>query len=605
MQNNKYEIPWRPNYEAAAAATWLASAFASVAAPWATGLFAPPFIAAAAIAGFMTIRRARQARRLHVRKAGLSGKKLHFIKLSELRKFTRDENIWLGYGFTWDQPQTQLAFDLQSRDKRDLLPKNTAQMGASWLHGLSLEEQHLHLPIDMTKGHLLVVGTTGSGKTRLFDLLISQAIMRGEPVIIIDPKGDQELAANARRACEAMGQGDRYIWFHPAFPERSARIDPMRNYARATELAARIAGQMPSEGPGDPFKSYSQMALNNVIQGLLLTGHKPSILAIRTYLEGGTEALVIKSVEVWCDAKLGAGWQDNPAAKRYLQQAKTPTQRAHGLIQFYRTYVHETAPNHDLEGLLSMFEHDRTHFGKMIASLLPLLGQLTSGHMGAMLSPDPADHDDPRPIVDMASVIKQRSVCYIGLDSLADPMVGSAIGAIMLSDLAAVASEIYNFSPSDSIKPVNIFVDEAAEVVNDPLIQLLNKGRGAGIRVLIATQTLADLEARLGSPAKARQVLGNVNNIIALRVTDNDTQTYITEGLPTVRVKYVMTTQASNIGTGGHETMQFSGGAGERLMEEEAEVLPAWMLGRLPNLEYFARVAGGEIWKGRLPILTG
>lgn len=60
-------------------------------------------------------------------------------------------------------------------------------------------------PLKHTEGHSLIVGTTGSGKTRMFDILISQAILRGEAVIIIDPKGDKEMRDNARRACEAMG----------------------------------------------------------------------------------------------------------------------------------------------------------------------------------------------------------------------------------------------------------------------------------------------------------------------------------------------------------------------------------------------------------------
>jgi hypothetical protein len=34
-----------------------------------------------------------------------------------------------------------------------------------------------------------------------------------------------------------------------------------------------------------------------------------------------------------------------------------------------------------------------------------------------------------------------------------------------------------------SDRPVNVFVDEAAKVINDPFIQALNKGRGAKIRL--------------------------------------------------------------------------------------------------------------------------
>jgi conjugal transfer pilus assembly protein TraD len=45
-------------------------------------------------------------------------------------------------------------------------------------------------------------------------------------------------------------------------------------------------------------------------------------------------------------------------------------------------------------------------------------------------------------------------------------------------------------------------------------------------------QTLGDIEARLGSPAKARQVLGNINNLIAGRIRDAEAQQYIAESLP-------------------------------------------------------------------------
>ena len=37
--------------------------------------------------------------------------------------------------------------------------------------------------------------------------------------------------------------------------------------------------------------------------------------------------------------------------------------------------------------------------------------------------------------------------------------------------------------------------------------------------------------------AKARQVLGNTNNLIALRVLDGETQKQVAEALPTVRLK--------------------------------------------------------------------
>ena len=64
----------------------------------------------------------------------------------------------------------------------------------------------------------LIVGDTRVSKTRLFDLLIAQAIARGEPVIIIDPRGIT-ATENARGSVNHFGRGDRFIYFHPLHPE--------------------------------------------------------------------------------------------------------------------------------------------------------------------------------------------------------------------------------------------------------------------------------------------------------------------------------------------------------------------------------------------------
>ena len=151
-------------------------------------------------------------------------------------------------------------------------------------------------------------------------------------------------------------------------------------------------------------------------------------------------------------------------------------------------------------------------------------------------------------------------------------------------------------------RPGNVFVDEAAEVINDPCIQLLNKGRGALIRMVIATQTFADFSARTGSDAKARQILANVNNLIALRVLDAETQKYITDNLPQTRLRYILRSQG--VATQPNNPALYSGNLGERLMEESGDLFSPQLLGQLPDLHYIAKFSGGRIVKGRIPILT-
>jgi hypothetical protein len=70
----------------------------------------------------------------------------------------------------------------------------------------------------------------------------------------------------------------------------------------------------------------------------------------------------------------------------------------------------------------------------------------------------------------------------------------------------------------------------------DEFIPLLNKAGGAGFQVTAYTQTWSDVEARIGSPAKAGQIAGNFNTLIMLRVKEMATAELLTDQLPEVHV---------------------------------------------------------------------
>lgn len=603
MSEWAYEMPWRPNFEAFEVGGWVLGMAATSAVHFYTSLPSQPFHLSMIVMGGFALRRLPAAVHLYRVRQGLRAKDVVLMGQDELieQMLENRGKLFLGTGFKWTQREGQQVFELLKRDITKIMPKiPDGYMGSPWIHGISLQpDRPIGFQEDLSSLHTLIVGTTGSGKTRLFDLLISQAVLRNEAVIILDPKGDKEMAENAKRACELAGRPERFKYFHPAFPELSVRISPTKNFGRATEVASRIAALMKSEG-GDPFQAFAQMALNNVIQALLLCGVLPTLVELRRCLEGGLAPLVIRAINAY-GSKVHPLYE--ALQRGALASAKNDEMKAKNLLKLYREEIVPLQPSSDLEGLLSMFEHDKAHFGKMIASLLPVLNMLTSGHMGPILSPNMDDPEDEREITDSSKVIQGAEVLYMGLDSLSDSMVGSAIGSIFLADLAAVAGQRYNFGDAEELKrrPVNIFVDEAAETVNDQLVQLLNKGRGAGMRLYVATQTIADFEARMGSPAKARQVLGNTNHTIALRITDQDTQQYIADKIPKTYYKYVMRTQGNSTKDDPH---MHSLNVGERLMDEEGELFPAQLFGQLPNLEFVAILAGGQIEKGRIPVLT-
>jgi conjugal transfer pilus assembly protein TraD len=602
-----FEQPFRPNYELYSTIGW--GAFGAIGL--ATAVFAtiPPFpihMMSAACFGMMAYR-AKPAYKLHKMQKALEGRELSFMTLKEIDELMSDHprKAFWGFGFDWENRHLQRVFNIMGRDWSEVVNPSETLRGKKWIHGVETEEKTILQPLEHLSGHTLIMGTTGSGKTRMFDHLISQAIMRGENVWLCDPKGDREMRNNAKRACEHFGRADDFIEFHPAFPERSIHIDPLANYARVTELASRIAQLINASAGGEVFRDFSQMALNHLIQGIIISEEKPTLVKIRRYLDGGAQSLICSAIEKYVLDR-------SPSLHSKLKvetsgfNPEEDVKKAAATIKFYDAYIKTEHPSVELEGLISMYRHDRAHLSKMIASLLPVMNMLTSDSLGRLLSPDRSipdsaseDQDMPLPW-DTRRIIERNKVFYMGLDTLSDGIVGSAIGELILSDLTATAGDRYNFG--ENLKPVSIFIDEAAEVINEPMIQLLNKSRGSLFTLYVASQTINDLAAKLGDENKAQQVLGNFNNFVALRLNNDATKEYFAEMLPKTRVRDAM--EAIRTGSAGDEPTNFSGSHAQSVTKEESSFFPKEWFGLLPDLEFIANLSGGRIVKARLPILV-
>jgi conjugal transfer pilus assembly protein TraD len=594
-----FESPSRPNFEAKSAAVWGVAAIATLFLAYAGGfpLSMGFFVGLFCLCG--ATYRGIQAMERHEKLTRMGRQEIEFIAPEKMRQITHkaasEKLVWLGHGFDWNDAHSGRLHSILDEGPTKALGKLASNInGAAWMHGLD-HERELYMELANLVGHTLVVGTTRVGKTRLFDLLIQQAIFRNEAVIIIDPKGDHGLPAHAKRACEMMGSTTKFVYFHPAHADKSACIDPMRNWNRRTEIASRVATLIPSETGADPFTAFSWKVLNDIANGLIASGEKPNLVELRNQIEGGADRLLQRAIQKHFSENI-MDWEMRVAP--YLKKYKEKTLEAY--VAFYKDVAQHECRSIEVQGLMSTVEHNRDHFAKMVASLIPILSMLTSDPLRELLSPSSEASREGKVVTDMAQIIRMRKVAYLGLDSLADGTVGSAIGSLLLADLTAVAGDRYNYELDESI-PVNIFVDEAAEVINDPTIQLMNKAGGANFRVTIATQTFADFAARLGNENKARQVLGNANNKFVLRVLDAETQKYVSDGMPTFMHKSMSIRYGHNSHTSVNE--EYSGSYAETLTEREVPLFPPAMLGELPPLHYIARLSGGRTIKGRIPIL--
>lgn len=619
------ENPWRKAYEANSAVSWAIASVIAISFILISALPPGPFWLMVVFSICMAMFRGYQTYEVWYRKAQLVGRNIKFIEPQELCTRTQNDpsKTFIGYGYDWKQKHVQSVYDLKKLEIDKIMPPSWFMdyrkrrgaesgkdlKGAEWIHGLEQNEQEIIMPLDDLNGGTLIFGTTGSGKTRLFEILCTQAIHRpNSALIFIDPKSDRDLRERLQLECERAGRPESFMYFHPAFPAHSVRLDPLKNWSHPTELASRIAALIPTESGDNAFKSFGWRAVNQVVQGLVEIEERPNLVNIRRYIEGGPDHLLQMTLESYFKKNI-PDWEIR--IQSYLKKAekgdfnkerpsKSTPSSLMGMVRFYKAEVTESLRSSVVDGLLSMFEHERVHAMKLIASLLPILSKLTTGDLGALLSPDGTDPKDIRPIIDTKKVIDSRQVLYIGLNSLSDSEVGAAIGSIFLADLAAAAGHIYNYGGNGT--EINVFVDEAAECACPPFVQILNKGRAAGMKSYIASQSLPDFIAKMGNEYMARMILANANNLIALRCKDRVTQDFIVESLGKVPIKSVAYSQDTSAVVNRDPT-NFSGGYGERVSDVEADVFSFDLLGMLPDLQFIASVSGGRYVKGRLPLL--
>lgn len=385
-------------------------------------------------------------------------------------------------------------------------------------------EHPLLLPDALLNQHVLVLGTTGTGKTRLLELLVLQAVGRGDAVIVLDPKGDSGLLARVRSAA-----GSRFRLFSLPHPEHSVKYNPIGRYHDVREVADRVAALLPSSGDALPFRNFAWEIVNTVA--------------------------------------------------REFHGRRTITFQA----------LKRAALDHPIKPLS---DRPRDHYLKMANALIPILAKLSS----ELLCPNQGG-------LSWDEVDAQRQVVYFSLGSLLGSETSSAVAKTALLDLQSYVGSRYAYAKGHG--PIWLFVDELGDVVTPEFVSLLNKSRGAGLRIVACGQTAADLEASLGSRARALQVIGNANSVIQFRAQSAPDAEVFSEMSGERLVRMHSETAAYEpalLGSGFQTVDDFRARFGEAVDWRGHALVPAWSVVQLPTFHFFGRWEG-RVFRGRVPLL--
>lgn len=311
---------------------------------------------------------------------------------------------------------------------------------------------------EQLSAHGLILGASGSGKSTTMLRILTEQVRRGRPVAAIDMKGSPRFAGEVAAAAAAAGRPFR-LWT----PDGPGLWNPLQ-HGNPTELKDKLIA---TERFTEP---HYQRAAERYVQTVLQVLHEahperaPTLQEVVRLMDPGRLPDVTRSVP-------------GPLAERV------------------RDYLAGLTPD----------QHSA------IRGLGTRLAILTESHTGRYLSP-------AAPAIDLRRALSGDEVVLFSLNSSRYGTLAAQLGTLVIQDLVSAAGqriEDTTGAGSHGRGPAFVGLDEFSALGADHVIALLARGREAGMRVLLATQELADLDR--AARGLRDQVLGNTTAKIVHR----------------------------------------------------------------------------------------
>ena len=326
--------------------------------------------------------------------------------------------------------------------------------------------------------HTLVLGTTGSGKTVTVLNFVESAINRQLPVIYVDGKGDYALARQVMTYARAQGR-PAYLF---AMNGQSCVYNPMVSGGYTAKKDRIIELREWSE---DHYRKLSEGYMQMVFKVLEACGVTTDLLTVADYMSTARLTELIEQ-------------QGNALANR--------------------------------ERLLAVIKK-RESTEQKVQSLLEEVWGLAESEIGHLLDTTACD---PARVLDLVTAIEQRAVVYFCLPALQFPSQAKLVGKLVVNDLKSAAATQLDKPENDRI-PVYAILDEFSVFAGEQVYNLICQGRSAGVRAILATQSVADIGRGVinGPDLFIRQVFANCNNYLIQRLNAAEDVTAMVEMIGT------------------------------------------------------------------------
>jgi intracellular multiplication protein IcmO len=376
--------------------------------------------------------------------------------------------------------------------------------GVVFLGNEAETNQQMWLGVNDLLTHLLVLGTTGSGKTQALVSLAFNALATGSGVFFIDPKASSELPMQIWQLSRFLGRDDdfRVLNYTTGTDCSPTRLTNTNNpfYLGTADALTQLLGSLmpPTEGSNSIFADKALALISSLLYALV------------DLREKGLSPLSVSVIRDNLSAENCVALLSNPdlseMAKASLKAALLNCNWVESMELSKQTAFFE------------QYGYAQSYFGRALSSLTDTYGHIYGVECGE---------------VDFRDVVLNRRILVTLLPSMEkSPAELASLGKITLSAIKTAASvglgvnvegherDVLGSLPIhfQGTGPFLSIVDEYAAIVTPGFEMLLTQGRGLGLATVVASQDYAGLlEAdRKGT----QQIVANTTMKIFMKTDD-------------------------------------------------------------------------------------
>lgn len=315
---------------------------------------------------------------------------------------------------------------------------------------------HREIFINNNARHVFVCGTTGSGKSVALSNFIFSGINYDYPMLIVDGKGDGgsgSIMDITRKL--AISSGKKLYVINLNDPKNSDKYNPFCNSSPTVIKDMLVNLTVFSE---EHYKLNTERYLQRLINLLFLAEKKTSFKNIIAHIP--TDKFISLSAE--------------------LLKKNIITKEEH----------------------IENMEIAKAS-GEIAESAVARFSTLYESEVGCIFDDDG---------IDIFSALQEKAIILFIFNPLLLPETSPLFGNLIIIDAKKAVSHLYR----EHQKRVFFIFDEVAVYASPSLLDLVNKSRSARITCILATQSLSDLDAKVGEYFK-EEIIENCNSYLVLR----------------------------------------------------------------------------------------